>query len=113
MIKAILKQKQYQGKPDVRFLLTPIPTLPQYKELVIKVEKWIDQNCYEGDFAISLGPKIDELHHTIFYNPIITTLSSLVNDSYLTNSFNTEIVKKIEFLSSNISMTSQICNFLH
>jgi MinD-like ATPase involved in chromosome partitioning or flagellar assembly len=80
VIKAILKQKQYQGKPDVRFLLTPIPTLPQYKELVIKVEKWIDQNCYEGDFAISLGPKIDELHHTIFYNPIITTLSSLVND---------------------------------
>lgn len=82
VIKAILKQKQYQGKPDVRFLLTPIPSFTpnQYKDLIGTVENWIDQYCYEDDLSISPGAKIDELHHTIFYNPIITTLSSLVND---------------------------------
>ena len=82
VIKAILKQKQYQGKPDVRFLLTPIPAVTpnQYKDLIGTVENWIDQYCYEDDLSISPGAKIDELHHTIFYNPIIATLSSLVND---------------------------------
>ncbi|MBD2292991.1 AAA family ATPase [Anabaena sphaerica FACHB-251] len=82
VVKAILKQKQYQGKPDVRFLLTPIPavTPEQYKDLIGTVENWIDKNCYEDNFSISPGAKIEELHHTIFYNPNLTTLSSLVND---------------------------------
>jgi hypothetical protein len=82
VIKAILKQKQYQGKPDVRFLLTPIPAVTpnQYQDLIRTVETWIDKNCYEDNFSISPGAKIDELYHTIYYNPNITTLSSLVND---------------------------------
>lgn len=82
VVKAILKQKQYQGRPDVRFLLTPIPavTPEQYKDLIGAVENWIDQYCYEDNLSISPGAKIEDLHHTIFYNPNITTLSSLVND---------------------------------
>jgi len=87
VIKAILKEYKYQGKPDVRFLLTPIPSLSQeeyHTYITSKVEEWIEKNCYneEEGYSSSIfkGPTIKELYHTISYNSQIVKLRSLVNE---------------------------------
>jgi MinD-like ATPase involved in chromosome partitioning or flagellar assembly len=83
VVRAIIKQKKYQGKPDVRFLLTPLPALTkeEYNTYIIQiVEDWIEENCYEDNSSISQGPTVRELYHTVSYNTQITKLRSLVNE---------------------------------
>ncbi|MDJ0737957.1 MAG: ParA family protein [Nostocaceae cyanobacterium] len=77
VVQAARKQQKYQGKPDVRFLLTPVPTVApeQHQILINKVENWIEDNWGLPD-EINIG----QLYYEVLYNPVITTLSSLVND---------------------------------
>lgn len=77
VVQAARKQQEYQGKPDVRFLLTPVPAVAseQHQIWINKVENWIVDNWGLPD-EISVG----QLYHEVLYNPNITTLSSLVND---------------------------------
>lgn len=77
VVQAVKKQKDYQGKPDIHFLLTPIP--PVGDELqrmwINKVESWIEEN-----WGLPEKTKVEELYNEILYNPNIATLSSLVNN---------------------------------
>ncbi|MDJ0772771.1 MAG: AAA family ATPase [Mastigocoleus sp. MO_167.B18] len=84
VVQGIRKQNQYQAKPDIRFLLTPMPAVAsqQYQAWITKVEDWIADNWGLPDEIT-----IKELYYEIPYNLNITTLSSLVNlpNSLLTN----------------------------
>ncbi|MBD2776252.1 tyrosine-protein kinase family protein [Iningainema tapete] len=77
VVQTVRKQKEYQGKPDIRFLLTPVPPVAaeQHKIWIDKVENWIENN-----WGLPNGTTVGELYYEILYNPNITTLSSLTND---------------------------------
>ena len=77
VVNAIRKQREYQGKPDIRFLLTPMPVVSaeQRQVWLNQVETWIEQH-----YGVPVGINISELYYKVSYNPNITTLSSLVND---------------------------------
>jgi MinD-like ATPase involved in chromosome partitioning or flagellar assembly len=75
VIQAARKQFDSQGKPDLRFLLTPMPavTEDQLNALINRVEDWITD--YWG---LPDGMKIEEMYYKIFYNPNMAVLSSLL-----------------------------------
>ena len=75
VIRAVRKQSDYQGKPDLRFLLTPMPILAedQLDAWITKAEDWIVDNWGLPD-SVSVG----ELYYKIFYNPSIAALSGLI-----------------------------------
>lgn len=75
VIQAARKQSTYRGKPDLRFLLTPMPILAeeQLGAWITKAEDWIVEHWGLPD-SVSVG----ELYYKIFYNPSIAALSSLV-----------------------------------
>jgi cellulose biosynthesis protein BcsQ len=77
VVQTARKQREYQGKPDVRFLVTPIPpvAVEQQKIWRDKVENWIEDN-----WGLPKGTTVGELYHEVLYNPNVATLSSLVND---------------------------------
>lgn len=77
VVQATRKQQEYQGKPDIIFLLTPIPTVtPELHKIWInKVEAWIEDN-----WGLPNETTIGQLYYEVLYNPNIATLSSLVND---------------------------------
>lgn len=77
VVQAARKQQEYQGKPDVRFLLTPVPAVApeQHQTWISKVENWIEDN-----WGLPNGITVAQLYYEVFYNPNITTLFSLVND---------------------------------
>lgn len=77
VVQAARKQQEYQGKPDVRFLLTPVPAVAaeQHQIWINKVESWIEDN-----WGLPNEITVGQLYHEVLYNPNITTLSSLVND---------------------------------
>jgi cellulose biosynthesis protein BcsQ len=77
VVRATRKRQEYQGKPDVRFLLTPVPPVAaeQHHDWIDKVESWIEDN-----WGLPNGMTVTQLYHEVLYNPSITTLSSLVND---------------------------------
>jgi len=77
VVQAVKKQKHYQGKPDIHFLLTPIPPVGDELQRIKtnEVESWIEDNL-----GLPVGTKVEELYHKIFYNAYIATLSSLVNN---------------------------------
>ncbi|MBO0348408.1 AAA family ATPase [Phormidium pseudopriestleyi FRX01] len=77
VVRGILKQRQYRGKPDLRFLLTPMPSVaPDQLQISIdRVENWIEEN-----WGIPQGTTVSELYDKVYYNPSLITLSSLVND---------------------------------
>jgi cellulose biosynthesis protein BcsQ len=77
VVQAVKKQRDYQGKPDIRFLLTPIAPVGDELQRIWtnKVESWIEDN-----WGLPEGTKVEELYHKILYNPNIATLSSLVNN---------------------------------
>ena len=76
VVQAVRKQREYQGKPDIRFLLTPMPLVaPEQRQTwITKVEDWIVEN-----WGLPGETTVGELYDEIPYNPSITTLSSLVN----------------------------------
>ncbi|MGA7934238.1 MAG: AAA family ATPase [Kovacikia sp.] len=75
VIQAARKQSDYRGKPDLRFLLTPMPILAedQLDAWITKAEDWITEH-----WGLPDGVSIGELYYKIFYNPSIAALSSLV-----------------------------------
>ncbi|NES91291.1 ParA family protein [Okeania sp. SIO2B9] len=77
IVQTVSKQCQYRGKPDLRFVLTPMPAVAaeQRQIWISKVEDWIEEN-----WGLSSGITVGELYYEINYNPNISTLSSLVNN---------------------------------
>ncbi|MGD1809170.1 P-loop ATPase, Sll1717 family, partial [Dapis sp. BLCC M126] len=77
IVQTVSKQWQYRGKPDLRFVLTPMPAVAaeQRQIWISKVEDWIEEN-----WGLSSGITVGELYYEVNYNPNISTLSSLVND---------------------------------
>ena len=75
VIQAARKQSDYRGKPDLRFLLTPMPILSadQLDAWITKAEDWIADN-----WGLPDDVRVGELYYKIFYNPSIAALSSLV-----------------------------------
>ena len=76
VVQGVRKRREYQGKPDLRFLLTPMPLVaPEQRQTwITKVEDWIVDN-----WGLPGETTVGELYYEIPYNPSITTLSSLVN----------------------------------
>lgn len=76
VIQAARKQSDYQAKPDLRFLLTPMPTLSkdQLDTWVTKAEDWIIEH-----WGLPDGMSVEELYYKIFYNPNIAALSNLAS----------------------------------
>jgi MinD-like ATPase involved in chromosome partitioning or flagellar assembly len=75
VIQAARKQFDYRGKPDLRFLLTPMPALPedQLYDWINRVEDWITE-CW----GLPEGISIEEMYYKIFYNPNIAIVSNLL-----------------------------------
>lgn len=76
VMQTVRKQREYQGKPDIRFLITPIPAvaIKQLEMWRSKVESWITDN-----WDLPKGMTVEEVYYEILYNPNIVTLPSLVN----------------------------------
>jgi MinD-like ATPase involved in chromosome partitioning or flagellar assembly len=74
VVKAASKQRQYQGIPDLRFLLTPMPPVAQtqQQEWLGQAADWITRH-WETPASIT----VDELYYPVPYNPSIITLDSL------------------------------------
>lgn len=76
IIQAARKQSDYRGKPDLRFLLTPMPILAedQLDVWITKAEDWITEH-----WGLPDGVGVGELYYKNFYNPSIAALSSLIS----------------------------------
>lgn len=76
VVQGVRKQREYQGKPDLRFVLTPMPLVaPEQRQTwITRVEDWIEEN-----WGLPGETTVRELYYEIPYNPNITTLSSLVD----------------------------------
>lgn len=76
VVQGVRKQRDYQGKPDLRFLLTPMPLVApeQHRTWITRVEDWIEEN-----WGLPSGTTVSELYYEIPYNPSIMTLSSLID----------------------------------
>ena len=77
VVESVRKQWEYQRKPDLRFLLTPIPPVAQEQRQVwiSNVEDWIEEN-----WGLPDNITVSEIYYEVNYNPILSTLSSLVNN---------------------------------
>lgn len=87
VVKAASKQRKYNGIPDLRFLLTPMPPVAsiQQQEWLGQAADWITKY-----WDIPPGVTVDELYYYVPYNSNIMTLESLfenvptaILDSYL------------------------------
>lgn len=76
VVQAARKQFDYRNKPDLRFLLTPMPVLSedQIDSWISKTEDWISEH-----WGLPNDVNINELYYKIFYNPAIAALSHLVD----------------------------------
>lgn len=97
VVQAVKKQREYQGKPDLHFLLTPIAPVGDELQRIWtnKVESWIEDN-----WGLPVGTKVEELYHKILYNPYIATLSSLVNN--LSNSLLDDYLRIAEAIDASL-----------
>lgn len=97
VVQAVKKQKDYQGKPDIHFLLTPIPPVGDELQRILtnKVESWIEDN-----WGLPEGTKVEEIYNKILYNPNIVTLSSLVNN--LSNSLLEDYLPIAEVIDASL-----------
>lgn len=76
VIQAARKQRDYQGKPDVRFLLTPLPAIEGLRQRwIVRAEELIATYWNSPDTSA-----VNELHYQVYYNPAIVALTSLIND---------------------------------
>ena len=76
VVQAVRKQSEYRGKPDLRFLLTPMPIVSedQSQAWISYVEDWIAEH-----WGLPNDVSVKELYHKVFYNPNVATLTSLAN----------------------------------
>ncbi len=76
VVQGVRKRREYQGKPDLRFLLTPMPLVaPEQRQTwITRVEDWIEES-----WGLPDKTTVGELYYEIPYNPSIMTLSSLVD----------------------------------
>lgn len=76
VVQAARKQFDYRDKPDLRFLLTPMPILSedQLGSWISRTEDWIIDH-----WGLPNDVSANELYHKIFYNPAIAALSCLVD----------------------------------
>jgi len=97
VVQAVKKQRNYQGKPEVQFLLTPIPPVGDELQRIWtnEVESWIEDNL-----GLPVGTKVEELYHKILYNPKIATLSSLVNN--VSNSLLDDYLRIAEVIDASL-----------
>ncbi len=77
VVKAASKQRSYNGIPDLRFLLTPMPPVAhsQQQQWLAQAAEWIAEH-----WAVPTSVAIDDLYYQIPYNPSITTLANLSDD---------------------------------
>lgn len=76
VVRAARKQYNYNGKPDLHFLLTPLPpaSTSQQQAWIAKAEDWI-----ENEWGLSSDLVTNESYNVVLYNPQIPVLSSFVN----------------------------------
>jgi MinD-like ATPase involved in chromosome partitioning or flagellar assembly len=76
VIQSARKQSDYKGKPDLRFLLTPMPIVAedQLYAWINKAENWIEDN-----WGLPDDVNIKEIYYKVSYNPNIAVLSNLIN----------------------------------
>jgi MinD-like ATPase involved in chromosome partitioning or flagellar assembly len=74
VVKAASKQRKYQGIPDLRFMLTPMPPVAQsqQQEWLGHTADWITRH-----WGVPSSVTVDELYYPVPYNPGIITLDSL------------------------------------
>jgi MinD-like ATPase involved in chromosome partitioning or flagellar assembly len=77
VVQAARKQRDYRGKPDLRFLLTPMPSVDPsvQRDVVVKTEEWIAEHWGE---PLAVTP--NELYYQVSYNPAITMLNNAVDN---------------------------------
>jgi MinD-like ATPase involved in chromosome partitioning or flagellar assembly len=77
VVKAASKQRKYNGIPDLRFLLTPMPPVAsiQQQEWLGQAADWITEH-----WGLPADVSVDELYYYVPYNPSITTLESLFEE---------------------------------
>lgn len=77
VVEAARKQYDYNGKPDLHFLLTPIPpaSAEQQQVWTTKAEEWI-----ENKWGTSGDVMTSESYNVVLYNPQIPVLFSFLND---------------------------------
>jgi MinD-like ATPase involved in chromosome partitioning or flagellar assembly len=77
VVKAASKQRSYHGIPDLRFLLTPMPSVAQSQRQlwVGRTADWIATH-----WSMPSSVTVEELYYQVPYNPNITTLDNLVGE---------------------------------
>jgi MinD-like ATPase involved in chromosome partitioning or flagellar assembly len=77
VIKAIYKQKQSHGKPDLRFVLTPMPSVAQEKR-----EEWLvaTDDLIADLWGVDADTSAEELRAVIDYQPAITVVKQILQD---------------------------------
>ncbi len=76
VVEAARKQRDYRGKPDLRFLLTPVPAIEDLRQKwTAQAEEWIAEH-WNPPAAIT----INELYYQVYYNPGIAALTDLINN---------------------------------
>lgn len=77
VMEALKMRRNSQGKPDLRFLITPLANVPSdtRKKWLLSVEEWLSDQL-----ELLAHERIQDLYHTINYRPDILTLSSLISD---------------------------------
>jgi MinD-like ATPase involved in chromosome partitioning or flagellar assembly len=97
VLQAAKKQYDYQGKPDLRFLLTPIPPVEPSQQ-----DRWIRQaeDYITDKWGIPETLSVAELHTDIPYNPAIATLGNL--DTEIPDSIFAPYTPLLEVISSSL-----------
>jgi MinD-like ATPase involved in chromosome partitioning or flagellar assembly len=74
VVKTANRQRKYYGIPDLRFLLTPMPSVAH-----IQHEKWLSQaaDWIDRHWKASLSLTVDEIYYHVPYDPNILALDSL------------------------------------
>lgn len=82
VVRAASKQRKYNGIPDLRFLLTPMPPVASVQEQkwLTEAEVWITENWIKENRSLSEDVIVDELYYHVPYNPNIITLETLFGE---------------------------------
>jgi MinD-like ATPase involved in chromosome partitioning or flagellar assembly len=78
VVRAASKQREYRGIPDLRFLLTPVPSVNSSQKQIWlgRTEEWITDH-----WEIPSTLTVKDIYAEVPYNPEITTLENLIRDA--------------------------------